>query len=290
MLRLPWKKPGFLAQCMALLLVLGSGSPRQNLLAEETAVAADAVARNYSPVDVVLAADGTWLVTANETSDSISLVDTAHGTVLDELPCGRHPAAIALCLDSEHVVVTGSYSGEVVIAAVRNRKLVRESSIAVGYEPIGLAVSADGRTAYTGLMATGEVAVLDLGRARVLRKIAVGNWPRYLAVSPDGSRLAVGCSGDSKIAVIDTDRGELLYDELLTGGINFGHMRCSSDGIHVYFPWIVYRSNPITVANIRRGWVLASRIGRVRLDKPAIREAISLDVPGQAVSDPHGLA
>ncbi len=38
------------------------------------------------------------------------------------------------------------------------------------------------------------------------------------------------------------------------------------------------------------GWVLASRIARVRLDGSADREAISLDVPGLAIADPHGLA
>ncbi|MCA9183898.1 MAG: c-type cytochrome, partial [Planctomycetales bacterium] len=84
--------------------------------------------------------------------------------------------------------------------------------------------------------------------------------------------------------------GELAYDEPLSGSINMGHMRCSANGQYVYFPWMIYRSNPIDPGNIRRGWVLASRIARVRLDGPATREAISLDVPGMAVADPHGLA
>jgi hypothetical protein len=53
---------------------------------------------------------------------------------------------------------------------------------------------------------------------------------------------------------------------------------------------MIYRSNPINARNIRRGWILASRAARVRLDGPADREAISLDVPGLAVSDPHGVA
>ncbi len=53
---------------------------------------------------------------------------------------------------------------------------------------------------------------------------------------------------------------------------------------------MIYRSNPINVSNIRRGWVLASRLVRVRLDGEAVREAISLDVPSFAVADPHGIA
>jgi len=43
------------------------------------------------------------------------------------------------------------------------------------------------------------------------------------------------------------------------------------------------------VRNIQIGWVLASRIGRVRLDEKARRQAISLDVPRQAMSDPYGI-
>jgi cytochrome c peroxidase len=67
-------------------------------------------------------------------------------------------------------------------------------------------------------------------------------------------------------------------------------MQVAADGKHVYFPWIVYRHNPITEDNIRRGWVLASRIARVRLEEKSRREAISLDPQGKAVGDPHGLA
>jgi mono/diheme cytochrome c family protein len=89
--------------------------------------------------------------------------------------------------------------------------------------------------------------------------------------------------------VIDPATGESLYDEPLANGINLGHMVPSSDGLYAYFTWMVYRTNPITVPNIRRGWVLASRIGRVRLDGPADREAISLDVPRKAVADPLGI-
>ena len=146
-----------------------------------------------------------------------------------------------------------------------------------------------GKRCWVGLTATGEVAELDLVEAKLLRRVAVGAWPRYLAVSPNGKRLAVGCAGESRVYVMDVDSGDVLYDEQLTGAINLGHMQCSDDSEYVYFPWMVYRNNPIDVRNIRLGWVLASRIARVRLDGPAYREAISLDVPRKAIADPHGL-
>lgn len=245
---------------------------------------------NYrSPVDVVLARDGRWLATANQTSGSVSLVDVATGQVTDEIACGIHPSFLQQCLDGQHLVVTDTFGGEVSILKVDDGKLHPQATIEVGYQPTGLAVSPEGQTAYVGLVATGEIAELDLNAGKLVRKLEVGAWPRYLALSPDGKRLAVGCSGESRIVVVDVPTWEVAYAEKLSGGINIGHMQCSADGKYVYFPWMIYRSNPINRDNIRRGWVLGSRIGRVRLDESEYREAITLDVPGTAVADPIGI-
>ena len=78
-----------------------------------------------------------------------------------------------------------------------------------------------------------------------LERIDVGRWPRYLALSPDGTRLAVGVNGDGGVAVVDTAARKLLYLEDFAG-LNLGQMQVSADGKYVYFPWMVYRHNPIT--------------------------------------------
>jgi mono/diheme cytochrome c family protein len=67
-------------------------------------------------------------------------------------------------------------------------------------------------------------------------------------------------------------------------------MQTSKRTDEVYFPWMVYRRNPINEGNIRLGWVMASRLGRIGFEDGSHREAISLDPPGRAVADPHGLA
>ena len=250
----------------------------------------DSKLEHRGPVDVVLAKDESWLVTANEASHSISLIDVSSGRLIDEQSCGLHPTAVAKCLDDSHVAVSCRDSGQVIVFEIRQRALIHRSTINVGHLPLGLAVSPDGKTAYVGLQATGELAQLRLEEGTVDRRMPVGPWPRYLALSPDGSRLAIGCSGDGRIVVVDTKTATIAFKRRLTSGINIGHLQTSNDGKYVYFPWMVYRSNPISVGNIQRGWVLASRIGRVHLNAPAPREAISLDVPRKAVADPHGLA
>ena len=233
--------------------------------------------------------DGRWLVTVNETSDSVSLIRTSDRLVVDEVLCGRHPADIEFHPDGQTILVTGSWSGDIIILKIVGGRLQRTGLIDVGFEPCGLAISADGDRAYVGLVATGQVAEIDLRTLSVLRHFDVGHWPRYLTLSPDGTRLAVGCGGAGRIDVIDPATGETLYDEPLANGINLGHMFPSADGTYAYFTWMVYRTNPINVGNLRKGWLLASRIGRVRLDGSSYREAISLDVPGMAVADPHGI-
>ncbi len=250
------------------------------------------------PVDLVVADDESWSVTLNELSSTLSLIDLRTQKVVTELACSGRPTACAK-LPGDELLVTCYDAGivkrlRVVSIQGAPTSLQALAEIDTGFQPLGVAVhpgtDPDSARAYVSLMASGEVAEINLGDNSVIRRWRVGEWPRYLAVTSDGTKLAVGLSGESSVAIFDLPSGELAYDEPLSGGINMGHMRCSADGQYVYFPWMIYRSNPIDRGNIRRGWVLASRIARVRLDGPSIREAISLDPPGLAVADPHGLA
>jgi YVTN family beta-propeller protein len=246
-------------------------------------------APDRSPVDVVLTADEQWLLTANQTSHSVSLVRAATGQVVAEVPCGQRPSALTLTPDGRHVLVTCTDAGELAVFALQEDKLTPAGTVRLGFEPRGVAVAPDGRWAYVALTTAHAVAVVDLREKKVADRIAVGRWPRYLALSADGRCLAVGANGDGGVAVIDPVARKQLYQDNFAG-LNFGQMQVSADGKYVYTPFIVYRHNPITPNNIRRGWVTASRLGRVRLDGHHRREAIALDPQGRAVSDPFGLA
>jgi YVTN family beta-propeller protein len=257
------------------------------LIASSTAIAAEQPDR--SPVDLVLGPADTWLATVNQTSDSVSLVRSSDGVVLDEAAVGHHPIGIALAPDSKTLLVTSHYSGDLTLLEVSANKLKQIGQMDVGFQPHGVVVTADGKTAYVACTANAQIAVINLEGKHVADRIDVGRWPRHLALSPDGSRLAVGTSGDRGVTIVDTQAHKALYQEQFVG-LNIGHLQISRDGQYVWFPWMVYRNNPITANNIRLGWVLASRIARVRLDGPARREAMSLDPQGNAIADLEGLA
>jgi YVTN family beta-propeller protein len=241
-----------------------------------------------SPVDLVLSPDEANLIVVNQTSDTVSVIDVAKGQVAAELPCGHHPSGIAISADGRRVAVTATYAGTLDLFDFAEGRLTPAGSIPVGFHPVGVAIAPDCRTAYIGLEAAAAVAVVDLQEKSVVGRIPVGRWPRYLALSPDGRRLAVGTSGDQSVSVVDTAKQEMLYQERLQG-LNIGHLAASRDGKYVYLPWMIYRQNPIDQRNIQAGWVLGSRIARVRLDEPARRQAMTLDERGKAVADPHGI-
>lgn len=271
-------------------LVLGAGMAAER--APQAAGAATSSPTNTavdrSPIDLVLTPDEKWLVTANQTSNTLSLVNLAEGVVVAEISCGQKPVAVAITPNGKQILATTLESGELLIYSIDGNKIARHSAISLGFEPHGVAVSPDGKLAYVALTAANKVAVIDLATKQVASQIDVGRWPRYLAVSPDGKRLGVGTSGDGGVSVVDTETRDMLFQSKFVG-LNIGHLFASADNKYVYFPWMTYGDRPISPGNIQQGWVMGNRLARVRLDEKARREAIALDPRGKAVADPFGV-
>ena len=223
-----------------------------------------------SPVDLTMSPDARWLVTANQTSDSISLIEIATGKVVDELVCGSHPVDLDFTPDGKQILVTAKWSGTLHVFSIVDDRLHELAPIKLGADPHGIAISSDGSKAYVGLVSTSQVAQIDLATHRVTRHFDVGQWPKYLTVSLDGKRLAVGNGGDSNVMIVNTETGEQLYDERLSNGINLGQMRTSSDGKYAYFTWMVYRTNPLNIGNIQRGCSNGQRIAEITGGKHSV--------------------
>ena len=242
-----------------------------------------------SPVDLWLTASGTRAAVACWHTGTVALVELPAGKVLHRHAAGRRTAAVWISPAGDEVLATAMYSGTLHRFRVQQDHLVPAGVLRLGFGPRGLAVDPRRRLAYVALETGAAVAVVDLDRWQVLRTVSVGPWPRWLALVPDGNTLAVGCSGSRRVVVLDVPAGKERFSVLFEG-INCGMMEVDRRGRFVYAPWMVYRQNPITPGNIRQGWVLASRLGRVRLDQKKRRQVLSLDERGKAVADPHGVA
>jgi DNA-binding beta-propeller fold protein YncE len=74
-------------------------------------------------------------------------------------------------------------------------------------EPRYTAIAPGGRIAYVSDSGNGELAVVDLVRARVVRRVAVGEHARHLTLDPAGRTLWIGQGSSAKaISVVDVSR------------------------------------------------------------------------------------
>ena len=78
------------------------------------------------------------------------------------------------------------------------------STVPTGEEPEGVAVSADGKTAYVTVEGDDTVAVIDTAKGAIIKKIKVGDRPRSMTIAPDGAHAYVTDENGATLTEIDT--------------------------------------------------------------------------------------
>ena len=241
-----------------------------------------------SPIALALSADGRRLLSANQTADTVSLVDTEAGKVLDEVETGRKPSGVALSKDGRRGIVAHWYGGDVALLAIDSDRVRIAGRLPVGPEPRGVAFGPDGKTAYVAVGVANEVVRVDFDSQKVTGRLAVGREPRGLALTPDGSRLVVGNARGESMSVIST-KDWTVERTIPMEGSNLRQVIASPDGLYGYVANMKNRRFATTRGNIDNGWVLGQRLTRVRLDGSEPFETLSLDPQGKAASDVHGV-
>ena len=241
-----------------------------------------------SPVSVAILSDEKWLVTANQASGTVSLINLVAACVTDELDIGRRPTSI-VARNQNGALAIASESGDLVAIDCSNGRLTESGRIHVGYEPHSVGLSPDGCIAYVTLSAVHQVAIVDVVTMTLIKTLDVGQLPRSLAVSIDGKLIAVTCSGKSEVVLIDA-LTHTVHSRYPFRGLNLGQPAFTPDSTALYFPWTYDGGSYPSPGNIRRGWVTGSRLGRIRFHKtPDALQGLTLDVSGKAVGDVFGL-
>ncbi|MGE3804025.1 MAG: beta-propeller fold lactonase family protein [Gemmataceae bacterium] len=253
---------------------------------------ATATEQHRSPVDFALLDDGKLAVTANHTSDSVSLVDLDKGVVLDEARAGRKPSAIACTADGKLVAVSNLWSHALSFYSIDKGKLQPQGELPVGAFPRALRFSKDGSNLYVCLAGEDRIAVLDVASRKELQSLPAAREPRHLALSEDGKHLACASSKSSRVRCFELPAGKLLWERKIIDAFNMRDMAFTPDGAELICVHVIHRSLPVSHANIGEGWVLDSRLTRfaVKKELPPNQWQLALDFRGEAVGDPHGLA
>jgi DNA-binding beta-propeller fold protein YncE len=164
------------------------------------------------PHEVATSSDGRWAVVTNygdgqSAGSSLSLIDLQARTVARTLPLGeyRRPHGVAFLPGDGKVVVTSEANRVLLVVDLTSGAV--EAAIPTGQRASHMvALSADGKRAYTANIAEGTVTEIDVEGRKQGRVLQVAPMVEGIALSPDGKQLWVGSNQAHTVSVVDTEK------------------------------------------------------------------------------------
>jgi YVTN family beta-propeller protein len=164
------------------------------------------------PHEVVITRDGSVAVVtdygAQSPGSSLTVIDVPGKRIARTITLGeyRRPHGIAFLPGDTLVAVTSETNRAVLIVAVRTGAIVRVVQTAQTGSHM-VAVTGDGRRAWTGNIGSNTVSELDLTTGVSLRTIAVPAAPEAINVTPNGKEVWVGSNATGVVSVVDAATG-----------------------------------------------------------------------------------
>jgi YVTN family beta-propeller protein len=246
--------------------------------------------KHRSPTDIAILPDGRHALTANQTADSVSLIDLDAGKVLAEVPSGRKPVAIVRSADGHRAAVSNHWSDSVTLFDVTTDNLKSVADVAVGRLPQGIVFAPDGGRLFVA--AGEEIVEIDWTSRGVAHRWAAPGGPRCVAVSPSGKLLAAACDHSVEIRLWDVASRKPLGERSIDEGFNLRGLTFTPDSNALVFAHVIHRVKAMSKRNIEEGWVLGTRLSRMSVQPKDLLEPerIALDTRAAAVTDPYGVA
>jgi DNA-binding beta-propeller fold protein YncE len=162
------------------------------------------------PGGLSLSPDNRLLYVAENLADSLAVLETATGRIVQRLAAGRYPYGVVTAPDgSVYVSAWGGF--EVSVFRPEAGRLEAQGSIRVGRHPSAMLLNRDGSRLYVASASTDRVAIVDTRDRRVVGELVdtipggtgEGSTPNALALSQDERRLFVAEADNNAIAVFD---------------------------------------------------------------------------------------
>jgi DNA-binding beta-propeller fold protein YncE len=186
----------------------------------------------------------TAALVTSETNNTVAVVDLSSGRVIRRLAMPAEPENVETARAGGLSAVVSAGAGAVTLVSLpglRVRRIIRGFA-----EPHIAAFSPDSRYLYVTDDLRGELVVIGLRRARVVRRLFVGRGAHHIAVRPDGERLWIALGERAKeVVIVNTRRptrpwvaGRLLGGDL--GGL-VHDVAFAPGGYRV---WVTYDDRP----------------------------------------------
>jgi YVTN family beta-propeller protein len=156
-----------------------------------------------APHEIAVSPDGRQAAVVSYGGKSIDIFDVASRRRLRTINLSPNEGPHGLVwLKDGRLLATTERSRSLTLVDTRKRDAV--AAISTGQEGTHMvAVSPDGRLAFTANIGSGTVSVLDLSARRKIRDITVGGAPEGIALTPDGETLWVADLKGARVQAFD---------------------------------------------------------------------------------------
>jgi YVTN family beta-propeller protein len=86
------------------------------------------------------------------------------------------------------------------------------STLTVGGDPVNIAITPDGATAYVANAGAKTVSAINTATNSVVATIAVGTAPSDISITPDGTQAYVTNAGSNTVSVINTSTNAVNHN------------------------------------------------------------------------------
>jgi DNA-binding beta-propeller fold protein YncE len=167
------------------------------------------------PHEVVLSKDGRIAVVTDYfgstgPGNTLTVIDVPGKRVVRTINLGQYtrPHGIVYLPGDSLVAVTSESTQNVVIVAVSSGE-IRKAIPTQHQGSHMVAVTADGKRAWTGDIGSNTVSELDIPSGAYVRSIEVPAQPEAINVTPDGREVWVGSNSTGKVSVVDPATGNV---------------------------------------------------------------------------------
>ncbi|MFY9980818.1 MAG: choice-of-anchor tandem repeat GloVer-containing protein [Candidatus Sulfotelmatobacter sp.] len=145
---------------------------------------------------------GPFAYVANNSSNSVSVINIPTGQVTNNIPVGSGPWGTAVSPDQTQVYVTDNEANNVSVINAVSGSVV--AAIPVQSSPFGVAFAPDGSSVYVANGGSNNVSVINPSTQTVVATIPVQNSPLAVAMAPtsNGTFAYVTNSGSDTVSVI----------------------------------------------------------------------------------------
>jgi YVTN family beta-propeller protein len=155
------------------------------------------------PAGEIVTPNGALDYDYDSTANKISVINTSTNTVVTTFPLVKG-TWLAFTPNGAFAYITISPSstsqGSIEVLAVPSNTVV--TTMSVGIDPVGVAITPDGHYAYVSNNGSNSVSVIDTASNTVITTVPVGHGPYPVSITSDGANVYVGNLTDSTLSVI----------------------------------------------------------------------------------------